>query len=204
MLYMSLAIENSALTSPAARRPLLPERTALLVIDIQEKLLPPIWQRERLLRNSQLLLRLAAVLPLPVAATTQYVRGLGPTVPEIAGLLPPETVAYDKLQFSCFGSEQFCDALRALPGDCDSLLLCGMEAHICVLQTALEALRRGYLVHAVADAVSSRSEQNWRLGLDRMRDAGAVISSTEMATYELLRASGSPAFKQMLPYLKTM
>jgi nicotinamidase-related amidase len=204
MLYMSSAIENPAAMQFAARRPLQPERTALIVIDIQEKLLPPIWERERLVRNSQLLLRLASVLPLPVTATTQYVRGLGPTVPEIASLLPPETVAYDKLQFSCFGSEQFCDALRALPGDRDSLLLCGMEAHICVLQTALEGLRRGYLVHVVADAVSSRSEQNWRLGLDRMRDAGAVISSTEMAIYELLRASGSLAFKAMLPHLKEL
>src|SRR5215467_9161231 len=111
MPYMSSVIENSAAAQFDARRPLPPERTALIVIDIQEKLLPPIWERERLVRNSQLLLRLASMVPLPVAATTQYLRGLGPTVPEIAGLLPPETVAYDKLQFSCFGSEQFCDAL---------------------------------------------------------------------------------------------
>ena len=195
-------LETPSQAIPAALRPLDPARTALLVVDIQEKLLPPIWQRERLVRNSQLLLRLAAVLRLPVLATTQYKSGLGPTVADIASLLPPETVQHDKLQFSCFGSTAFCGSLDALPRERDSLLLCGMEAHICVLQTALEALRRGYLVHIAADAVSSRAEQNWRLGLDRMRDAGAVLSSTEMATYELLRASGSPAFKQMLPYLK--
>jgi nicotinamidase-related amidase len=78
-----------------------------------------------------------------------------------------------------------------------------MESHICVLQTVLAALRDGYLVHVAADAVSSRSEANWRIGLDRMRDAGAIISSSETIIYELLRASGTEAFRQMLPYLKT-
>jgi nicotinamidase-related amidase len=77
-----------------------------------------------------------------------------------------------------------------------------MEAHVCVMQTALAALREGYMVHVASDAVSSRAEWNWRMGLDRMRAAGAVISSTEMMTYELLRSSGSSAFKEMLPYLK--
>ena len=188
----------------AALQPLEPRDCALLVIDIQEKLLPPIWQRERLVRNSQLLLRLAGILELPVLVTTQYARGLGDTVPEVRSLLPAATTAFDKLQFSCFGSDQFCGALEGLPGRRNSLILCGMEAHICVLQTTLEALRRGYLTHVIADAVSSRSEQNWRFGLERMRDAGAVISSTEMAIYELLRVSGSPAFKQMLPFLKEL
>ena len=202
--WRMVTLETASPAIPAALRPLDPARTALIVVDIQEKLLPPIWQRERLVRNSQLLLRLAAVLSLPVLATTQYKAGLGATVAEVASLLPAETVTHDKLQFSCFGSEAFCQSLAELPGDHDALLLCGMEAHICVLQTALEALRRDYLVHVAADAVSSRAEQNWRLGLDRMRDAGAVITSTEMAIYELLRASGSPAFKQMLPYLKEL
>jgi nicotinamidase-related amidase len=77
-----------------------------------------------------------------------------------------------------------------------------METHICVLQTVMAALREGYLVHVAADAVSSRAESNWRIGLDRMRDAGAVISSTETIIYELMRASGTQAFKEMLPYLK--
>jgi nicotinamidase-related amidase len=77
-----------------------------------------------------------------------------------------------------------------------------METHICVMQTALGALREGYLVHVASDAVSSRTELNWRIGLERMRAAGAILSSTEMIMYELLRSSGSPAFKQLLPYLK--
>ena len=198
---MSSVLEKAA-TLPAALQPLEPERVAVVVIDIQEKLLPPIWQGERMVRNSQLLLRLAGVLHLPVVATTQYARGLGQTVPDVVSLLPSQSSTHDKLEFSCFGSQQFCSALQQLPGERDALLLCDMEAHICVLQTALEALRRGYLVHVVADAVSSRSQQDWRLALDRMRQAGAVISSAEMAIYELLRLSGSAAFKQMLPFLK--
>ena len=77
-----------------------------------------------------------------------------------------------------------------------------MESHICVAQTGLAALRDGYLVHVASDAVSSRTEWNWKIGLERMRAAGAVISSTEMMIYEILRSSGAPSFRQMLPYLK--
>jgi nicotinamidase-related amidase len=92
--------------------------------------------------------------------------------------------------------------LKRLPGNRNTVLLCGMESHICVTQTALGALREGYIVHVASDAVSSRTEWNWHIGLERMRAAGAVISSTEMIIYELLRSSGSSAFKELLPYLK--
>jgi nicotinamidase-related amidase len=105
--------------------------------------------------------------------------------------------------FSCFGSEAFCSALKRLPGHRTTVLLCGMETHICVMQTALAALRDGYLVHVASDAVSSRTEANWRVGLDRMQAAGAILSSTEMMIYELLRASNAPAFRELLPYLKS-
>jgi nicotinamidase-related amidase len=184
-----------------ARRPLEAEQCALIVVDIQSKLLPPIWEKERLIRNSQLLIRLAGVLKIPAIVSTQYAKGLGETVPEIASLLP-EITPVDKMMFSCFGSDVFCSMLKRLPGQRTTVLLCGMEAHICVTQTALAALREGYMVHVASDAVSSRAEWNWRIGLERMRAAGAVISSTEMITYELLRSSGSPAFKELLPYLR--
>jgi len=184
-----------------ARRPLESEQCALIVVDIQEKLLPPIFQKEQLVRNSQLLIRAAGVLKIPAILSTQYAKGLGKTVPEIGSLLP-ETEAIDKDQFSCFGSEFFCTLLKRLPGSRNTLLLCGMESHICVAQTALAALREGYLVHVASDAVSSRSEWNWKVGLERMRAAGGVISSTEMMIYELMRSSSSPAFKEMLPHLK--
>jgi nicotinamidase-related amidase len=184
-----------------ARRPLEAEHCALIVIDIQEKLLPPIFQKEQLIRNSQLLIRVAKCLNIPAIITTQHARGLGGTVPEIASLLP-ESQPIDKQMFSCFGSDAFCSSLRRLPNHRHTVLVCGMESHICVAQTALAALREGYLVHVASDAVSSRQEWNWKIGLERMRAAGAVISSTEMIMYELLRSSDVTAFKQMLPYLK--
>jgi len=184
-----------------ARRPLEAEQCALVVIDIQEKLLPPIFQKEQLVRNSQLLIRAAGILKIPTLVSTQYAKGLGATVPEIASLLSG-TEAVDKTLFSCFGSDVFCSLLKRLPGQRSTLLLCGMESHICVTQTALGALRDGYIVHVASDAVSSRTEWNWKIGLDRMRAAGAVISSTEMMIYELMRSSSSAAFKELLPHLK--
>jgi len=183
------------------RRPLEADQCALIVLDIQSKLLPPIFQKEQLVRNSQLLIRAAGILKIPSLVSTQYAKGLGGTVPEIASLLP-QTEPIDKQLFSCFGSDVFCTMLKRLPGKRNTLLLCGMESHICVMQTALAALREGYLVHVASDAVSSRTEWNWKIGLDRMRAAGTVISSTEMMIYELMRSSGSAAFKELLPYLK--
>jgi nicotinamidase-related amidase len=184
-----------------ARRPLDPVQCALVVMDVQEKLLPPIFQKEQLVRNSQLLIRLADILKIPTLLTTQYSKGLGNTVPELATLLP-ETQAIEKQIFSCFGSDVFCSTLKRLPGNRNTVILCGMESHICVAQTALAALREGYLVHVASDAVGSRTEWNWKIGLDRMRAAGAVISSTEMVIYEALRSSDTSAFKDMLKHLK--
>lgn len=197
---MALASLETRSYGEILRQPLDPRQCALLVIDIQEKLLPPIHEKEQLIRNSQLLIRLANILSLPVIATTQYAKGLGPIVPEIASLLPA-TKALDKMEFGCFGNGEFCSNLSRLQGR-NTLLLCGMETHICVLQTALGALNQGHLVQVAADAVSSRTELNWKLGLERMRGAGVVISSTEMMIYELLGKSGSPEFKEMLQYLK--
>ncbi len=184
-----------------ARRPLDADQCALVVIDIQEKLLPPIFQKEQLVRNSQLLIRAAGILKIPTLLSTQYAKGLGSTVPEVSSLLP-ETHAIDKTLFSCFGSDVFCSVIKRLSSQRNTLLLCGMESHICVMQTALAALREGYLVHIASDAVSSRTEWNWKVGIERMRAAGAIISSTEMMIYELMRSSSSAAFKELLPHLK--
>jgi nicotinamidase-related amidase len=187
-------------SSEIARRVAIPEECALIVVDIQERLLPPIFEKDRLLKNAQLLVRLAGILEIPIIATTQYAKGLGETVGDVKLLLP--SAAIDKQSFSCFGSDAFCSAMKRLPGQRNTALLCGMESHICVAQTALAALREGYLVHVASDAVSSRTEWNWKIGLERMRAAGAVISSTEMMIYELLRGSGTEAFKEMLRYLR--
>ena len=202
---MSTLLERSGAAAldyaEISRLPLDAEQCALVVIDIQEKLLPPIFQKEQLVRNAQLLIRAAGILKIPALVTTQYAKGLGGTVPEIASHLK-DTEPVDKTLFSCFGSDAFCSLLKRLPGNRKTLLLCGMESHICVTQTGLGALREGYLVHVASDAVSSRTEWNWKIGLDRMRGAGAVISSTEMMIYELMRSSSSAAFKELLPHLK--
>ena len=201
---MGIALESDLATadySEMARRPLEADQCALVVIDIQEKLLPPIFEKEQLVRNATLLIRAAGILKIPALISTQYSKGLGGTVPEIASLLAG-TEAIDKMLFSCFGSDDFCSILNRVPGQRTTFLLCGMETHICVMQTALGALREGYLVHVASDAASSRTELNWRIGLDRMRAAGAILSSTEMMIYELLRSSGAPAFREMLPHLK--
>src|ERR1700716_2869756 len=201
---MAVDLDRIALPSDyaeMARRLLDADQCALVVVDIQEKLLPPIFQKDQLLRNAQLLIRAARVLKIPTLVSTQYTKGLGGTVPEIASLLHG-TEPIDKQLFSCFGSDVFCTLLKRLPGNRNTLLLCGMETHICAMQTALAALGEGYLVHVASDAVSSRAEWTWKVGLDRMRTAGAVISSTEMMIYELVRSSGSPAFRELLPHLK--
>jgi nicotinamidase-related amidase len=199
---MATTLENTDSTyAEIARQPLLAEQCALIVVDIQEKLLPPIFQKEQLVRNAKLLIRAAGVLKIPAIATTQYAKGLGKTVAEVASLLP-EAEAIEKDHFSCFGSEEFCGRVKRLPGNRNTLLLCGMESHICVMQTALAGLREGYIVHVASDGVGSRTEWNWKAGLERMRAAGAVMSSTEMMIYELLRSSSSAAFKEMLPHFK--
>jgi nicotinamidase-related amidase len=219
--FRSFHVSTQLLPSPiasaeAARRTLDPSECALIVIDIQEKLLPPIFERERVVKNSQLLIRAAGILKIPTIATTQYTKGLGEMVRDVKSLLPNDPI--DKQMFSCFGSDVFCSVLKRLgvphvspglpdvgmrdPGKRNTVLLCGMESHICVAQTALAALREGYLVHVASDAISSRTDWNWKVGLERMRAAGAVISSTEMIIYELLRSSGTEEFKKMLAYLK--
>jgi nicotinamidase-related amidase len=172
-----------------------PTSTTLLVIDLQEKLLPAIWERDRVVANVRKLLQLARVLNLETVATTQYSRGLGATVAEIAELLPDPPV--DKVSFGCFGDPAIIERLHQ-----KTLLVAGIESHICVMQTVVGALEAGCRVHVAADATSSRSASNAELGLERMRAAGAVISSTEMAIYELLGRSDRAEFKQMLPYLK--
>ncbi len=173
----------------------------LVVVDIQEKLLAPIAGQDAFLRNCRLLIQLAGILQLPVLVSTQYAKALGETVSAIRELLP-EIQPIEKLQFGCFCSEEFVTATKRLPGSRTTMLLCGMETHICIMQTALGGLNRGYNVHVASDAVVSRDEWNWQIGLERMQRAGALISSTEMMIYELLGGAGTPEFKAMLKHLK--
>jgi nicotinamidase-related amidase len=176
------------------------DRAALVVVDLQQNLLPAIAEKERVLGAGLLLIRAARELALPILLTTQYESGLGPTVPEVLAEAP-DVKPVDKVAFGCFGSEEFLARLAALPGR-DQLLVAGIESHICVAQTVLGALAQGYHVHVAADAVGSRRAENRELGLRRMERAGAVLSSTEMAIYELLGRSDGAVFKRLLPYLK--
>lgn len=189
------------MTNQTARTLLQRDDVALLVIDLQEKLVPAIFEKERVLHNTRLLLNLAKLLQLPIILTTQYAKGLGPTVAEIAGEVPDVT-PLDKLQFGCFNNRDFCRRLGELSGTQKTLLVAGIESHICVTQTVLGALDQGFTVHVAADAVGSRAAFNWHIGLERMKAAGALISSTEMIVYELLAQSGTEEFKRMLTLLK--
>ena len=182
-----------------ATTPLDRERTTLVVIDMQEKLLPAIFESERVLRNTILLMRTARALEIPIVLTTQYAKGLGATVPQIAQEAPG-TTPLDKVAFGCFGDEHILLRLASLGRT--QLLVAGIESHICVTQTVLGALAHHYVVHVASDATSSRSEHNWRVGLARMDRAGALVSSAETAVYELLRRSDGATFRTILPLLK--
>jgi nicotinamidase-related amidase len=146
-------------------------------------------------------LRLAELLGIPTILTCQYVQGLGPVVPEVAQSAPG-IAPVEKTSFGCFGDPGFLDELQRRAPEARTLLVAGVESHICVMQTVLGAMESGYLVHVAADATASRTRENWRIGLARMERAGAVISSTEMIVYELLRRSGTREFKAILPALK--
>jgi nicotinamidase-related amidase len=170
-------------------------KAGLLVIDIQEKLLPAIFEKERLVRNSVLLMKGLNLLKVPVFSTEQYRKGLGLTVPAIASAIEG-FAPIEKVTFSACGAAGLMEmfAQRGIT----NLILCGMEAHVCVLQTCLDLLDSGRRVFVAADAVSSRTAENYRLGLERMRDAGAVIASSEMALFELLGRAATDEFKQVL------
>jgi len=174
---------------------------ALLVLDLQSKLAPAIFETQRVVRNAQLLLRLAQLLEISIVLTRQYPKGLGNIVPEITQFAPG-IEPIEKTSFGCFGEPDFLRRLKQRAPQATSLLVAGVECHISVMQTVLGALEAGYLVHVAADATSSRTQENWQIGLNRMERAGAVVSSTEMIVYELLAKSSTPEFKALLPFLK--
>ncbi len=171
----------------------------LLVVDIQERLLPAIFEKERVVANAVRLLKGAAILGLPVFATEQYRQGLGPTVTEVVGAVPGFS-PFEKLNFSACGAKGLMEVLR--DAQVKEVILCGIEAHVCVSQTCLDLLDAGLRVFVAADAVSSRTRDNHQIGLERMRSAGASIVSTEMVLFELLEKAGTEEFKQVLALVK--
>jgi len=175
------------------------DKTVLVVIDMQGKLAQSMHRRELLFENVQKIIKGAQVLGIPMLITEQNPKGLGPTIPEIADLVPGVR-RIPKLSFSCCGDESFSKELSGLQRR--QVLLSGIEAHVCLYQTTVDLVASGYEVHILADAVSSRTAENKAIGLQKMNDAGASITSVETALFELLRVAEGPAFKQIISILK--
>lgn len=172
----------------------------LVIIDIQERLCRAMDQKVlgRIVRNVGILQSAAAELAVPVVGTEQYVRGLGELLPEIRGVLASPPI--EKLTFSCCGEPGFLSRLEELGRR--QIIVVGMEAHICVLQTVIGLIENGYTVHLVRDAVMSRRKENWEAGIEVARSAGAVITTTEAALFQLLRAAGTPEFRKLSALVK--
>lgn len=171
----------------------------LVIVDIQERLLPAMFEPARLVENVIRLAKGSRVLKLPILVTEQYRKGLGPTIEQVRQLLP-DFEPFPKMTFSACGADGFLKAVRQKK--VSEAVLCGLESHVCVSQTCLDLLAKGLRVYVVADAVCSRTPENWRIGLERMRDAGAILVSTEMILFELLGKAGIEEFKQVLPLVR--
>lgn len=189
---------------PDARHPhiLRREDALLVVVDMQEPFLRGIHDRERLVQNVRLLIEAAVVMQVPVIPTTQYAERMGGIVPEItqASRDFAACVPIDKMCFSCAGTAGFLEGIASFGRR--QILLCGVETHICVSQTALDLVHRGCQVHVAADAVSARSLEKHKLGMERMRDSAVVPCAAEAAVYELLREAGTPEFKAILKLVR--
>jgi nicotinamidase-related amidase len=182
---------------------LLPASTVLLVVDVQEKLAPamPEATRATLVKNAELLLQAAETLGVRVIASEQYPKGLGPTIAPLAARLAARSVApLPKLTFDACSDLAIARALA--DSGAKSVVVIGMESHVCVFQTARELVKRGYATHVVADAVASRTEENRRLGLGLCERAGASITATETVIFDLLERAGTEEFKQLSKLLR--
>lgn len=166
--------------------------TALLVVDVQERLVPAIADHRRVVFNTRRLIDGAKILGIPVVATEQYPKGLGPTVPELAERLGPIP---DKLTFSCCGCPEVFQKLR--DEGIHKILVAGIEAHVCVQQTVLDLLGEGWRVYLAVDAVGSRSPIDRDTALRRMDSSGAVLTTAEAALFEWCQVAGTPLFKQI-------
>lgn len=178
---------------------LLRDDSLLLVIDYQEKLLKAFKEPEALIESCVKLIKFAKILNLPVVWTEQYPQGLGPTVPQIKQELE-SCKPIEKVSFSCFGEPEFVSSLSRY--NKRQLIICGIETHICIEQTVLDALKAGYQCHIVIDACGSRKKKDHKAGLRKMEGAGAVPACVEMVIYEILVQSDSPEFRQVLKLVK--
>ncbi len=176
------------------------EQTVLLVIDVQGKLAQLMHEKEALFAALKKMVRAAKVLEIPVIWLEQIPDKLGRTVPELAELLEPEYQPIPKSDFSCLNEPAFARQLEALGRK--QVLVSGIEAHICIYQTAADLLARGYAVQVLADGVSSRSPENKAVALERIRSLGGAVSSTEMAIFEILKKAQGERFKAIVPIVR--
>jgi len=174
------------------------EDTVLLVIDIQERLVPVMKYKDQVIKNTQILLKAAAEMDFPVLATEQYPKGLGRTVSELLDAIGEEKV-FPKNSFTAY-TDEVKDALDKLGKR--KILVTGMETHVCVFQTVRDLLNDGYQVFVVKDAVASRTKDNYVNGLELMQSLGAVVTNVETAIFDLLKVSGTPEFKVMSKLIK--
>jgi len=175
--------------------------TLLLVIDIQERLLPQIADGKNVADAAAKLIRAAGVLGVPIVATEQYPKGIGPTVACIRDAFPAGAFRpLEKLTFSCCGSEPIVAALAA--SGRTRILVVGIEAHVCVQQTVLDLLALGYLPFVCADAIGSRRALDREVAVERMRQAGAAVTTVESAVFELTYRAGTEAFREILKIVK--
>ncbi len=175
------------------------EKTGLVVVDIQTKLLPAMGKKERVAGNAVKLVHLARLFDMPVVLTEQNPARIGPTIPEIKDILP-SYAPIEKLDFDCCSLDPFMEQLKS--NDIINIILTGIESHICVFQTCVSLIEKGYIVHVPRDAVDSRTEENWLTALNLMEKAGAVITSTETIIFQILKRAGTNEFKEMLKLIK--
>jgi nicotinamidase-related amidase len=173
--------------------------SALVVVDVQGKLAQLMHEKDILFKNVQILIKAAGILDIPILWCQQCPESLGPTIPEIAELLT-DCHPINKASFSCCGAADFNDALNKLSRRC--MILCGIETHVCIYQTAADLLAEGCSVDVIADAVSSRTLANKQIALQRLAAKGANISSTEMTLFDLLKTAEHPKFKQIAKLIK--
>jgi nicotinamidase-related amidase len=175
---------------------------SLIVIDMQEKLINaiPEEKRETTIRNSKILIETAKTLNIPITVTEQYPKGLGLTIPEIKGAIGDGFKPIEKLVFSCARSPEFKSALKETRRE--EVIICGIETHVCVLQTVLDLINHGYKVHVPADAVTSRKDIDWETGIRLIDRAGAIVGTTEIFVFQLLERAGTEEFKRISKLLK--
>jgi nicotinamidase-related amidase len=175
-------------------------RAALAVIDLQEAFHPMIVDFAELAQRIAVTVRGCHALDVPIIVTEQYPKGLGRTVAEVAEHLPAGTAPLEKLTFSACGVQEFDVQLRE--HHAEQVIICGIEAHICVSQTAHDLLQLGYQVHLLGDAIGARLPHNREVAIQKLTRNGAIISSVEMALFELCGGAGTPEFKQVQQLVK--